>query len=114
MAADAERRCFARNPVMEQLALSNQIIGLAVEVHRTIGPGLLEKVYHECLCLELTAAGIPFEREVLLPVVYKGRTIPMGFRPDIVVADAIILEIKAVASIVPAHEAQILTYTNPR
>jgi GxxExxY protein len=60
--------------------------------------------------LELTAAGIPFEREVLVPVVYKGRTIQMGFRADIVIADVIILEIKAVASIVPAREAQILTY----
>jgi GxxExxY protein len=95
---------------MEQRELSNQIIGLAIEVHRTVGPGLLEKVYQECLCLEPATAGIPFEREVLVPVVYKGRTIQMGFRADIVVAEAIILEIKAVASIVPAHEAQILTY----
>jgi len=95
---------------MEQAALSNRVIGLAIEVHRTVGPGLLERVYQECLCLELTEAGIPFRREVMVPVLYKAHTIEMGLRADILVDDAILLEIKAVASIVPAHEAQILTY----
>jgi GxxExxY protein len=96
--------------MMEQRELSNRVIGLAIEVHGTVGPGLPEKVYQECMSMELAEAGIPFESEVMVPVVYKGRTIQMGFRADILVAEAIILEIKAVAAIVPAHEAQILTY----
>jgi GxxExxY protein len=91
-------------------ALSNRVIGLAIDVHRAIGPGLLETVYQECMCMELADAGIPFRSQAMVPVHYKGRLIPLGFRSDIVVADAIILEIKAVAAIVPAHEAQILTY----
>ena len=95
---------------MEHQELSNRVIGLAIEVHKTAGPGLLEHVYQECLCLELEAAGIPFQREVSIPIVYKGRTVPVGFRAGIVVAEAIILEIKGVPSLVPAHEAQILTY----
>jgi GxxExxY protein len=79
-------------------------------VHRTAGPGLLESVYAECMCLELRHADMKVQREVMVPVAYKGTTIPMGFRADIVVENAIILEIKAVASLVPSHEAQILTY----
>lgn len=91
-------------------ALSNRVIGLAIEVHRTIGPGLLESVYQECLCMELAEAGIPFQSQAMIPVHYKGRTVQAGFRSDIVVADAIILEIKAITALLPAHEAQILTY----
>ena len=95
---------------MEPNSLSNRVIGLAIEVHRIVGPGLLENVYQECLCMELEEAGIPFQSQAMVPVHYKGRTIPLGFRSDIVVADTIILEIKAVAAMVHAHEAQILTY----
>jgi GxxExxY protein len=91
-------------------ALTERVIGLAIEVHRTIGPGLLESVYSECLCLELAQAGIPFESQVTVPVTYKETTIPLGFRADIVVDRAILLEIKAVAALLPAHQAQILTY----
>ncbi len=96
-------------------ALSNRLIGLAIDVHRAIGPGLLETVYQECICMELEDAGIQFQSQVMVPVRYKGHWIPLnflplGFRADIVVEDAVILEIKAVAAIVPAHEAQILTY----
>lgn len=96
--------------MLELNALSNRVIGLAIEVHRTVGPGLLESVYQECLCTELNGAGIPFQSQAMVAVHYKGSVIQMGFRADIVVADTIILEIKAVAAIVPAHEAQILTY----
>lgn len=71
-----------------------------------IGPGLLESVATECLGLELEQAGIPFESQVSVPVIYKGRTIPLGFRAD----NAIILEIKAIAALLPADEAQRLTY----
>jgi GxxExxY protein len=90
--------------------LTEHIIGLAIEVHRTIGPGLLESVYDECLCDELTQAGIPFQRQVGVPVTYKGKTLPLGFRADILVADAVVVEVKAVAALLPAHDAQVLTY----
>ena len=90
--------------------LTGRIIGLAIEVHRTVGPGLLESVYSECLADELAQAGIPFQREIMVPVVYKGRTLPLGFRADILVAKAVLLEVKAIATLLPAHDAQILTY----
>jgi GxxExxY protein len=90
--------------------LTNRIIGLAIEVHRTIGPGLLESVYAECLCDELAQAGIPFQRQVGVPVTYKGKTLPLGFRADILVADVVLVEVKAVAALLPAHDAQVLTY----
>jgi GxxExxY protein len=98
--------------VLEHRDLTERIIGLAIEVHRTIGPGLLESVYEACLCLELKRAGIPFRRQVSMPVVYKGTLISLGFRADILVADTVIviLEIKGVAAFIPVHEAQILTY----
>jgi GxxExxY protein len=96
--------------VLVHRALTEQIIGLAIDVHRNIRPGLLGSVYSACLCLELERVGLPFEREVMIPVVYKGTTIPLGFRADIVVKNAIILEIKAVAELLPVHEAQLLTY----
>jgi GxxExxY protein len=90
--------------------LTNRIIGLAIEVHRTIGPGLLESVYDECLCDELAQADIPFQRQVGVPVTYKGKILPLGFRADILVAGAVVVEVKAVATLLPAHDAQVLTY----
>ncbi|MEA2743331.1 MAG: hypothetical protein QOG25_1702, partial [Acetobacteraceae bacterium] len=95
---------------LEHRDLTERIIGLAIEVHRTIGPGLLESAYEACLCLELERAGIPFRRQVSMPVVYKGTFISLGFGADILVADPVILEIKGVAAFTTAHEAQILTY----
>jgi GxxExxY protein len=90
--------------------LTQQIIGLAVEVHRHSGRGLLESVYEKCLCYELEHAGIPFRRQVVIPITYKGLFLDAGFRADIVVDQQVILEIKSVAGILPAHESQILTY----
>jgi GxxExxY protein len=90
--------------------LTEQVIGLAIEVHRHTGPGLLESVYEQCLCHELGEAGIPFQRQVGIPVIYKTMPIGEGFRADIVVAREVTLEIKSVAAIVPAHEAQLYTY----
>jgi GxxExxY protein len=90
--------------------LTDRIIGLAIEVHRNTGPGLLETVYEQCLCRELLEADIPFERQILVPVIYKSMPIGSGFRADIIVARAVLLEIKSVSVILPAHEAQILTY----
>ncbi|HEY3846123.1 MAG TPA: GxxExxY protein [Acetobacteraceae bacterium] len=93
-----------------QRGLTERIIGLAIEVHRETGPGLLESVYEQCMCQELHDTGIPFERQVAVPVFYKGRRLEEGFRADIVVAKTVILEIKALAAILPPHEAQLLTY----
>jgi GxxExxY protein len=90
--------------------LTKRIIGLAIEVHRHTGPGLLESVYERCLGQELHEAGISFERQVLIPVFYKAMPVGDGFKADIVVARKVILEIKAIAAILPAHEAQLHTY----
>ena len=86
--------------------LTERVIGLAIEVHRHTGPGLLESVYEQCLCHELHDTGIPFERQVAIPLIYKSVPIADGFRADIVVAREVILEIKSVAAILPIHEAQ--------
>jgi GxxExxY protein len=96
--------------VLAHQALTNRIIGLAIEVHRTLGPGLLESVYCECLSDELAQAGIPFQRQVAVPVNYKGKILPLGFRADILVDHAVLLEIKAVSALSPAHDVQLLTY----
>ncbi len=90
--------------------LTERVIGLAIEVHRHTGPGLLESVYEHCLCHELRAAGIPFERQVAIPIMYKSVPIGDGFKADIVVAREVILEVKSVAAILPVHEAQLHTY----
>ena len=96
--------------MIENQQLTEPVIGAAIEVHRVLGPGLLESVYEQCLCYELHQAGLPFERQVGIPVTYKGLILNEGFRADIVVDRKVILEIKAVAAILPAHEAQLQTY----
>jgi GxxExxY protein len=85
------------------------IIGAAIEVHRALGPGLLESAYQECLSRELTLRGIPFLREVSLPVFYKGTKVDCAYRIDFV-TDEVVVEIKSVSGIDPIHEAQVLTY----
>lgn len=90
--------------------LTEQIIGFAIEVHRHLGPGLLESAYEECVCYELGAQGIAFRRQVPLPVVYKSVRLDCGYRMDIVVENRVVLEIKAVERLLPIHEAQVLTY----
>ncbi len=90
--------------------LTEKVIGCAIEVHRAIGPGLLESAYEECLCYELSQAGIRFERQVPLPVIYKGVKLDCGYKMDIVVENLIILEIKAVERLIPVYEAQLLSY----
>ena|SRR3982074_473380 len=85
--------------------LSERVIGLAIEVHRHLGPGLLESAYEECLCFELKQSGIEHRRQVSLPVVYKDVRLDCGYRMDIVVERALILEIKAIERITPMHEA---------
>ena len=90
--------------------LTYETIGAAIEVHRTLGPGLLESSYRECLCRELLLRDIGFKREYGLPVQYKGIQLECGYRIDILVADLVVVEIKAVEKIAPVHEAQLLTY----
>lgn len=90
--------------------LSGKIIEAAIEVHRFLGPGLLEAVYEECLCHEFNLRRIAFERQVTLPLNYKGLKVDAGYRIDVIVEGKIILELKAVAIILPVHEAQLLSY----
>ena len=87
-----------------------RVIGCAIKVHRTLGPGLMESVYEACLCHELALAGLRFERQRRVPVVYKDARLDLDFRADVVVEDALLLEIKAARDILPLHEAQLLTY----
>ena len=90
--------------------LTEQIIGAAIEVHRELGPGLLESAYEQCLCHELSLRGISFQRQVRMPVRYKGILLDCGYCIDLIVADEVILELKCVDKIIPVHEAQLLTY----
>lgn len=90
--------------------LSHESIGAAIAVHRYLGPGLLESAYEECLCHELTLRRIAFERQKTLAVEYKDVHLNCGYRPDIVVEDAVLIELKSVEQLLPVHEAQILTY----
>jgi GxxExxY protein len=96
--------------MLKEDELSNEIIGAAIEVHRGLGPGLLESAYEECLCYEFDAREIRYERQKPLPVAYKGKKLDCGYRLDMVVNDLVILELKAVDQILPIHNAQVLTY----
>lgn len=91
-------------------ALSREVIGAAIEVHKALGAGLLESAYEECLCQEMKLRNIPFERQVGLPIEYKGKKLSAGYRMDIVVDGLLILELKSIEKILPIHEAQLLTY----
>jgi len=90
--------------------ITYQIIGAALEVHRMLGPGLLESSYRKCLCRELLTRGIPFEKELPLPLEYKGIHLECGYRMDIVVARTVVIEVKSVEALAPIHDAQLLTY----
>src|SRR5215212_7604362 len=96
------------NPHVNELTY--EIIGAAIEVHRTLGPGLLESSYRECLCRELSLRKIDFKREHALPVRYKGIQLECGYRIDVLVAQLVVVEIKAVEALAPIHDAQLLTY----
>ena len=90
--------------------ISSQVIGAAIEVHKTLGPGLLESVYEECLCHELELRYIPFKRQEELPIDYKGTKLSVGYRLDLVICQQLIIELKACDGLLPIHEAQLLTY----
>lgn len=90
--------------------LTHSIRGALIEVHRALGPGLLESAYEQCLCHELMLRGLSFERQVELPVRYKGVLLDCGYRIDLVVEGRVLLELKSVEAVHPIHEAQVLTY----
>ena len=90
--------------------LTEKVIGCAIEVHRILGPGLLESAYQRCLALELHNQGLSFETEVPMPVRYKNEILDCGYRADMLVEKSLILELKAVETILPIHQAQLLTY----
>jgi GxxExxY protein len=90
--------------------VTGAVIGAAVDVHKALGPGLFESVYEECLCHELSLRKVAFDRQPALPVMYKGAKLECGFRPDLVVEDSVVVEIKAVEDLLPIHDAQLLTY----
>ena len=90
--------------------LTEQIIGSAIEVHKSIGPGLMEAVYEECLCYEFGIRGLKFQRQVAVPLFYKGKNLDCTHRLDVLVEDTVILELKCVEHILRVHEAQLLTY----
>ena len=90
--------------------LSNVIIGAALEVHRSLGPGLLESTYEECLAHELKLRNLSFKRQVGIPLTYKGLRLDAGYRLDLLVEGLVVVEIKAVEHLLPVHEAQLLTY----
>ena len=96
------------NPHINEL--THEVIGSAIEVHRALGPGLLESTYRECLCRELMIRGIPFKRERGLPLEDKGIKLECGYRIDILVADRVVVEVKTVESLAPIHDARLLTY----
>ena len=95
---------------MELNKPTEQVIGAAIEVHRAVGSGLLESAYEECLCQELDLRQIPFERQLPLSVEYKGARLDCGYRLDLLVAKAVVVEIKVVSVLEQIHEAQLLTY----
>lgn len=94
----------------ERDGLTDKVIGFAIDVHRQLGPGLLESAYEECLCYELREHNVAFRRQVALPVIYKGIHLDCGYRLDILIEDQLILELKTVERLMPIHEAQMLTY----
>ena len=90
--------------------VTEKVIGATIEVHRALGPGLLESAYEECLCFEIAQARLSFERQVNLPVTYKGVRLDCDYRMDLVVEGLVDVEIKAVERLIPVHEAQLLSY----
>ena len=95
---------------MRENEITDKIIGAAIEVHRHLGAGLLESAYEECLCYELSQAGLSFIRQVYMPIHYKGIVLEAAYKMDILVEDTVVVEIKSVEATIPIHSAQLLTY----
>ena len=96
--------------IRNSFRISISIVGAAIEVHRALGPGLLESAYEECLCRELELRQVRFQRQVPLPVSYRGLQLDCGYRLDLIIEEKVVLEIKAVESLAPIHHAQLMTY----
>ncbi len=94
----------------EDAEVTGEVIGAAIDVHRALGPGLLESAYEECLCRELSLRELPFVRQLHLPVEYKGVKVDCAYRLDLLVASSVVVEVKAVVALEPIHMAQLLTY----
>ena len=90
--------------------LTEKVLGAAMEVHSHLGAGLLQSVYEECLCRELALRGMSFQRQVVLPVEYKGISLDCGYRLDLLLPDSLIVEVKSVERLLPVHQAQLITY----
>lgn len=99
-----------RDTEAQRDALSEQVIGAAIEVHRYLGPGLLESAYEACLCFELEQRKISFQRQLILPVQYKTLTLDASYKIDLLVENGLLIELKSVEKLLPVHEAQLLTY----
>jgi GxxExxY protein len=95
---------------MELNEITEKIIGAAIEVHRLLGPGLLESAYEECLCYELSQAGLHFQRQLSLPILYKGLKLATTLRMDVLVEDSVVVELKTADDLLPIHKCQLLTY----
>jgi GxxExxY protein len=102
------KRRDAETPREDQI--TDKIIGAAIEVHRVLGPGLLESAYEECLCYELSQRGLKFERQVPLPVAYKEIKLACGYKMDLLVEGLVVVELKTVESLLAVHSAQLLSY----
>jgi GxxExxY protein len=96
--------------MMDTDYVTQKVIGCAIEVHKILGPGLLESSYESCLAFELLNIGLPVERQTLLPIIYKGNKIDAGYRLDILIPNKVIIELKSVDKIQPIHTAQLITY----
>ena len=102
---------FETDPERERLnLLTEKVIGFGIDVHRLLGPGLLESAYEECLCYELNQAGMSFSRQVHLPVSYKDVKLDCGYRMDVVIENSVILEVKTAERLIAIHTAQLLSY----
>jgi len=99
-----------RNEILNVNKTTEAIISAAIEVHRHLGPGLLESAYEECLCEELSLRKIPFRRQITLPISYKNKKLDIGYPIDLLINEEVVVELKTVETILPIHEAQTLTY----
>ena len=101
---------YLKNTIVDINDLTGNVIGAAIEVHKNMGPGLLESVYEECLAIELKNRAIDFERQKELPIFYKGKSINSIYRLDFLISNSLIIELKSCERLQPIHDAQILTY----
>ena len=90
--------------------ITGKIVDCAVKVHKQLGPGLLESAYEECLYQELSECGVSSIKQVPMPLIYKGRKLDLGYRPDLLVEDKVVVEVKSVECLIPVHTAQLMTY----